>query len=145
VTLPANAKIFIANDRPYLPVGALGDAVCYPMSLGACSPDDINSALRRVGLGEWAGHLGVVESWEHVLSAAQQQRLSFARMLLHRPDWIFLAEATSALDAAAQGEMAELLAAEFPAAAVVAAGRAGSLDSFFQRVLQVKTASPSGE
>lgn len=138
VTLPAGANIFIASDRPYLPVGALGEAVCYPLTLGVCTPDDINSALRRVGLGDWAEHLGVVENWDHVLSAAQQQRLSFARMLLHRPDWIFLAEATNALDAAAQHDMAELLAADLPLAAVVAVGRPGLFDGFFQRVLHVE-------
>jgi putative ATP-binding cassette transporter len=144
VTLPAGANIFIASDRPYLPVGALGEAVCYPLTLGVCVPDDINTALRRVGLGDWAGRLGVVDSWEHVLSAAQQQRLSFARMLLHRPDWIFLAEATNALDEAAQREMAELLVAELPSAAVVAVGRAGLFDGFFQRVLHIEAETVSG-
>jgi putative ATP-binding cassette transporter len=97
-----------------------------------------------VGLGDWAGHLGVVDDWDHVLSAAQQQRLSFARMLLHRPDWIFLAEATNALDAAAQREMAALLVAELPSATVVAAGRAGLFDGFFQRVLHVEAETASG-
>jgi len=141
ITLPAGANVFIASDRPYLPVGALGEAVCYPLTLGVCVPDDINSALRRVGLGEWAGHLAVIDNWERALSAAQQQRLSFARMLLHRPDWIFLAEATNALDAAGQREIAELLVAEFPSAAVVTVGRAGLSDGFFQRVLHVEAES----
>ena len=141
VTLPAGASIFIASDRPYLPVGPLGEAVCYPLTLGVCVPDDINAALRRVGLGEWAGHLAVMDNWDRVLSAAQQQRLSFARMLLHRPDWIFLAEATNALDAASQREMTDLLAAEFPSAAVVAVGRPGLSDGFFQRVLHVEAES----
>lgn len=144
VTLPAGANVFTAGDRPYLPVGTLGEVVCYPLTLGVCVPEDINSALRRVGLNDWAGHLGAVESWDHVLSAAQQQRLSFARMLLHRPDWIFLAEATNALDVAAQREMAELLVSEFPSATVVAVGRTGLPDEFFQRVLYVKAAAASG-
>ena len=144
VTLPAGANIFIATDRPYVPVGPLGEAVCYPMTLGVCVPDDINSALSRVGLGDWAGHLGVVENWEAVFSAAQRQRLSFARMLLHRPDWIFLAEATNALDAAAQREMAALLVKEFPSATIVAVGRVGLLDGFFQRVLHVEAETASG-
>jgi vitamin B12/bleomycin/antimicrobial peptide transport system ATP-binding/permease protein len=144
MTLPAGANVFIASDRPYLPVGALGEAVCYPLTLGVCVPDDINSALRRVGLGEWAGHLGVVEDWDRVLSAAQQQRLSFARMLLHRPDWIFLAEATNALDAAAQREMAALLVVELPSAAVVATGRTGLFNGFFQRVLHVEAENAPG-
>ena len=142
VTLPAGATFFIANDRPYVPVGFLGDAVCYPMTLAVCVPEDINTALRRVGLGEWAGHLELTENWEQVLSVAQQQRLSFARMLLHRPDWIFLSEATtSALDAAGQREMAELLAKEFPSATIVAAGRVGLFDGFFKRVLHVEAES----
>jgi len=144
VTLPAGANIFMASDRPYLPVGALGEAVCYPLTLGVCVPDDINSALRRVGLGDWVGHLAVEGDWERVLSAAQQQRLSFARMLLHRPDWIFLAEATNALDVAAQREMAALLVAELPSAAVVAVGRAEVFDGFFQRVLHVEAETASG-
>jgi putative ATP-binding cassette transporter len=144
VTLPAGANIFTATDRPYLPVGTLGEAVCYPTTLGVCAPDDINSALRRVGLGEWAGHLAVAENWEAVFSVAQRQRLSFARMLLHRPDWIFLSEATNALDATAQGEMAELLAKEFPSATVVAVGQAGLSDGFFQRVLHVDAETASG-
>ena len=144
VTLPAGANIFMASDRPYLPVGALGEAVCYPLTLGVCVPDDINSALRRVGLGDWVGHLAVEGDWERVLSAAQQQRLSFARMLLHRPDWIFLAEATNALDVASQREMASLLVAELPTAAVVAVGRAEVFDGFFQRVLHVEAETASG-
>lgn len=144
VTLPAGANIFIATDRPYLPVGSLGEAVCYPMTLGVCVPDDINSALRRVGLGDWAGHLGAVENWDSVFSVAQQQRLSFARMLLHRPDWILLSEATNALDATGQREMAELLVKEFPSATVVAVGLAGLSDGFFQRVLQAEAATVSG-
>ena len=145
VTLPEGARTFTATDRPYVPVGTLGEAVCYPMTLGVCTPDDINSALRRVGLGEWAGHLGVVENWETVFSVAQKQRLSFARMLLHRPDWICLSEATNALDAAAQREMAELLAKEFPSATIVAVGRAGLFDGFFQRVLHVEAATAPGD
>jgi vitamin B12/bleomycin/antimicrobial peptide transport system ATP-binding/permease protein len=114
------------------------------MTLNACVPDDINSALRRVGLGEWAGHLGVVENWDSVFSVAQQQRLSFARMLLHRPDWILLSEATNALDAVAQREMAELLVKEFPSATIVAVGRVGLSDGFFQRVLHVEAETASG-
>jgi putative ATP-binding cassette transporter len=138
VTLPEGANIFAASDRPYLPVGTLGEAVCYPMTVGVLTPDAIDAALRRAGLGDWVGHLGVVDDWDRVLSAAQRQRLSFARMLLHQPDWIFLAEATNALDAAAQREMTELVVAEFPKAAVVGVGHAGLSDGFFQRVLHVE-------
>jgi putative ATP-binding cassette transporter len=78
-----------------------------------------------------------------VFSVPQQQRLSFARILLHKPDWIFLAEATNALDVEAQREMAEVLRAELPSATVVAVGQAKVFEGFFQRVLHVKAAGTS--
>jgi putative ATP-binding cassette transporter len=143
ITVPSDARISVATDRPYLPVGALGEAVCYPFSLGVCVPDEINAALRRAGLGEWAGRLAEVDNWEQAFSVSQQQRLSFARMLLHRPDWIFLAEATNALDRAGQREIAALLAAEFPKATVLATGQDGLFDGFFQRVLTIEAQQPA--
>jgi vitamin B12/bleomycin/antimicrobial peptide transport system ATP-binding/permease protein len=138
MTMPVGANIFIASDRPYLPEGALGQVVCYPLIFGVCVPEEINAALRRVGLGEWAGRLNVTENWEHVFSVPQQQRLSFARILLHKPDWIFLADATNALDVVAQRELAEVLRAELPSATVVAVGQSKVFEGFFQRVLHVK-------
>jgi putative ATP-binding cassette transporter len=144
ITVPNPASIFVAADRPYLPVGALGEAVCYPYSLGVCVPDDINAALRRAGLGEWAGRLAEVDNWEQALSVSQQQRLSFARMLLHRPDWIFLAEATNALDRPGQLEMAALLTAAFPTASVIATGQEGLFGDFFTHVLPVAPETAGG-
>jgi vitamin B12/bleomycin/antimicrobial peptide transport system ATP-binding/permease protein len=144
LTLPAGAQIFVATDRPYLPVGALGEAVCYPLSSGVCVPADIKAALHRVGLDEWADRLALVDNWEQVLSLAQQQRLSFARILLHRPDWIFMSEATNALDTEAQKEIAALLAAEFPAATIVAAGQAALFNGFFKIALRIEASAASG-
>ena len=54
--------------------------------------------LGRVGLRQLTGRLDEVESWEQVLTVSEQQRLGFARLLLHRPDWIFIEEATDSLD-----------------------------------------------
>ena len=138
VTMPAGSHISVATDRPYLPVGTLGEAVCYPLTLGVCVPEDVKTALHKVGLGEWAGRLALVDNWEQALSVAQQQRLSFARLLLHRPDWILLAEATNALDKASQREIAELLVAEFPKATILATGHDGLFDGFFKRVLHLE-------
>ena len=44
-----------------------------------------------------------------VLSPGEQQRLSFARALLVKPDWLFLDEASSALDEATEAAMYGLL------------------------------------
>src|SRR5215475_5788039 len=38
MTLPVGSNVFIASDRPYMPVGELGEVVCYPLTLGVCVP-----------------------------------------------------------------------------------------------------------
>jgi vitamin B12/bleomycin/antimicrobial peptide transport system ATP-binding/permease protein len=74
-----------------------------------------------------AKRLDEVGRWGQSLTAADQQRLGFARLLLKRPDWIFLEEAADALDAVGQKAMIDLLRAEFPQDTVVAIGHSGTL------------------
>jgi vitamin B12/bleomycin/antimicrobial peptide transport system ATP-binding/permease protein len=143
VMRPATADVFFLTDRPYLPIGALAGAVCYPVALGVCAPEEIAAALRRVGLEELTSRLSEHDNWEQALTLSQQQRISFARLLLHRPDWVFLADATSALDRTSQRDIIELLRTEFAAATVLAAGAGAEFDGFFTRTLRVE-AEPGG-
>ena len=52
---------------------------------------------------------GGATDWSQVLSVGEQQRVSFARLLLHAPRLALLDEATSALDLANERRMYELL------------------------------------
>jgi putative ATP-binding cassette transporter len=64
--------------------------------------------MRRVslpGLASMAGGLDAELDWSHVLSLGEQQRLAFARLLLHAPSLAFLDEATSALDAGSETQL----------------------------------------
>jgi putative ATP-binding cassette transporter len=138
VVLPADVNSFFATDRPYLPIGVLAGVICYPASLGVCEPDAIVAALQRAGLGELVPRLHETDDWAQALSLAEQQRISFARMLLHRPDWIFLADATASLDEDGQNEIANLLHDEFPNATNVAVVTRGVFGGHFQRTLHVE-------
>jgi len=138
VLLPADVNCFFATDRPYLPIGALAGVICYPASLGVCEPDAIVAALKRAGLAELVPRLHETDDWAQALSLAEQQRISFARMLLHRPDWIFLADATASLDEDGQNEIANLLHDEFPNATKVAVVTRGAFGGYFQRTLHVE-------
>jgi putative ATP-binding cassette transporter len=60
-----------------------------------------------------------VEAWEQTLGSSEQQRLGFVRLLLHRPRWIFIQQATDGLDAQGEAEMLALLDQDFLQAAVV--------------------------
>ena len=64
----------------------------------------MKDALDSVGLSHLLLRLDESANWSQTLSGADQQRVGFARALLHRPRWLFLDEATSNLDDAQPDE-----------------------------------------
>jgi putative ATP-binding cassette transporter len=131
---PAGIRMFVMPQRPYLPVGPLRDAICYPLP----APADeavVAAALRQVGLDRLVDLIGLTENWEQVLTAGEQQRIGFARLLLCRPDLVLMLEAIDALDAAGEVEMMRLLARALPDTAVLAVGERPPAGDFYHRVL----------
>ncbi|MGE5547053.1 MAG: ABC transporter ATP-binding protein/permease [Solirubrobacterales bacterium] len=138
VELPCNASIFFMPQRPYLPIARLRSVLAYPS--GPDSYDDVTLtvALERVGLGNLLTRLDETNTWENVLTIGEQQRLGFARLLLHRPNWIFIQEATDGLHPDGEEQMMRLLRDEFPAATVITVGYHSALEAFHDRKLELE-------
>uniref|UniRef100_UPI0022EA2A83 ATP-binding cassette domain-containing protein n=1 Tax=Falsiroseomonas oryzae TaxID=2766473 RepID=UPI0022EA2A83 len=115
----------------------LAAALCYPAPADAFPAEALRAALGRCNLAHLAGRLGEAARWDRVLSLGEQQRLAFARLLLHRPRWIFMDEATSALDEANQAAMFALLSEELPEAALLSIGHRPGLARHHDRELVV--------
>jgi putative ATP-binding cassette transporter len=135
IGLPSDGDIYFMPHRPYMPLGTLCEAVCYPTDPRGCDPEAIHDSMRRAGLEELIPRLDHREAWEQSLASAELQRLGFARLLLHRPRWIFLEEATNALNAAAQAAMMTLLQEACPKSAIVTIGDDPALAAFHRRSL----------
>jgi len=135
ITIPPRKDMMFMPQRPYLPLGTLGDALCYPKLASEFPQEAQAAALRRVGLERLPDHLDVSERWDRVLSLGEQQRLAFARLMLHQPKWIFMDEATAALDEANQDAMMQLVIDELPGAALVSIGHRPGLEAFHTRTL----------
>jgi putative ATP-binding cassette transporter len=121
------AKFFFMPPRPYLPTGSLRSAIDYPTGEAPSTDEQIQAALTQVGLQDLIPRLNEQAKWDQTLTIDTQQRLGFARLLLKRPDWIFIEEAADTLDSAGQRAMMELLRTEFPKDTVVAFGHEDTL------------------
>ena len=95
------------------------------------------AALARCGLEHLVPRLEETERWDRILSLGEQQRLAFARLLLHRPRWVFLDEATAALDEANQDAMMRLFPEELAGTALVSIGHRPGLDAYHDRTLSL--------
>ncbi|MGG5820646.1 ABC transporter ATP-binding protein/permease [Falsiroseomonas sp. HW251] len=143
IRVPCRQASLFMPQRPYLPLGTLASALCYPAPPDAFPRESLEGALRRCRLPHLVARLGEAARWDRVLSLGEQQRVAFARLLLHRPRWVFMDEATSALDEANQAAMFALLAEELPGAAVLSIGHRPGLDRHHDRELVVQ-AGPGG-
>ena len=136
VTIPEGTRIFFMPRRPYLPVGSLRDAIAYPSPLAAyASTFNEEMALNRVGLDYLIPRLAEEATWEDCLSLDEQQRLGFARLLLHSPDWIFIEEATDSLTPEAEVQIFTMLIAELPNATLLTIGYHNCLGTFHNRTI----------
>jgi putative ATP-binding cassette transporter len=110
---PAADKILFLPQRPYMVAGTLREQLLYPSSK-ELDNSELQQALEQVNLADLAERFGGFEAehdWSDLLSAGEQQRLSFARLLLNQPAYAILDEATSALDAENEAQLYQQLQA----------------------------------
>ena len=135
IRIPPRERIMFMPQRSYLPLGSLRAAVAYPAAPAHFPDEVVTAALRRCGLEHLVGRLDEEERWEHILSLGEQQRLAFARLLLHRPRWVFMDEATAALDEANQDMLMRLFREELADSALISIGHRPGLDAYHDRTL----------
>jgi putative ATP-binding cassette transporter len=107
------------TQRPYLPIGTLREVVSYPKPAEDFAQEKIREVLRLMELERLEAHLDDARQWDQQLTDDEQQRLTIARVLLHEPDWIFMDDATAALDEAMEKRVYEILGERLPSAAVI--------------------------
>ena len=135
IALPKGATLLFLPQRPYLPIGTLKYATCYPAVAAEISDQAVREALAAVGLAPLAADLARDENWAQLLSGGEQQRLAIARALLIRPDWLFMDEPTAALPDDAQAALYRLLKEKLPATTLVSIGHREQLAQFHARRL----------
>lgn len=138
LTFPEKKTIMFLPQKPYMPIGTLAEAILFPDHIKPESDQKLAEVLRDCHLAALIPRLHEHALWSEQLSPGEQQRIAFARVLLHRPDWVFLDESTSMLDIANEKYLYELLQEKLPHCSIVSVGHRPTLADYHDQVINME-------
>ncbi len=135
ICLPADASLVFLPQRPFLPEGPLRSALSYPYATSHFSDSELRHALECAGVAWLTARLDDSDSWDRVLPMRALQRLGIARVLLQRPAWVFMEQATDASDANGEDCLLDVLHQELPNSTLLSISFHPGLERHFSRKL----------
>ena len=135
ISMPAPSEMMFIPQKPYIPMGTSAEAASYPLE--TADKEILSPLLMECGLSHLMEKTDTEADWSHILSLGEQQKLAFVRVFLRKPKWVFLDEATSAMDEETEEKMYRLLTA-LPGTTVISIGHRSTLDKWHDRVLRIE-------
>jgi putative ATP-binding cassette transporter len=139
----AEGRVLFVPQSPYLPFSTLINVLFYPYGNGKKIPKErITEVLRRAELEDLTKELDKVENWSRRLSLAEEQQLTFARILLTEPALVFLDDVSSALDDRTEAKLYGLLQKAPWQMTIVSATYKSTLPKFHDQVVDICDFAP---
>jgi len=146
IGMPQNSKIMFLAQKPSLPNDSLRAVLAYPKDRDTYTDKQYIKVLKQVGnMEELISQLDVVDQWSRRLSPGQQQRISFARALLAKPDWLFLDETTASLDPDSEIKMYQLVKNKLVNTTFVSIAHRPSVQFFHDKIVNFKGLDENGD
>ena len=138
ISRPGKARMLFLPARPFLPSGSLRDCVAYPRVGAGIDDAAIAAALTDVGLGRLACDLDREMRWDRFLSENEKHCLSFARVILHRPDWVVIDDALNLVARATRRQIETIFMERLTSTGVVTIGHDGGQPGFYTRTVGLR-------
>lgn len=137
-------RIMFIPQKPYLPIASLREVLTYPNHQRARIEEArLHEVMRLCQLDSFIDALDKTAEWARILSGGEQQRVSLARAFLAKPDWLFLDEATSAMDPETEAAIYRALKTELPHTTMVSIAHRESLRRHHDLELKLEPATAS--
>ncbi len=133
ITIPKGLEtIYFLPQKPTLPHDTLRMVLAYPAT--DCPYDDtvLRQALTAVNLPALVDKLDENIGFK---SLGEQQRIAFARVLLRKPQWVFLDEATASLDEEVEAQVYTCLKSQLPNTTLISIAHRSTVQRHHLRIL----------
>lgn len=143
VQAPSDMKMMFLKRQPYFPPGSLRAALAFPAEPSAIADGDVKAALDRVQLGYLAAVLDRQTQWGLELTDDEQIRIGIARLLLHKPSWIFVEHVLDALTDEHRDLIRSIFETELAKSAVISIGRLTPAGDLCRKVIHLTAGPPA--
>jgi putative ATP-binding cassette transporter len=143
IEAPPRDRTMFLPQKSYLPWGSLKEALAYPQPASAFGDETCRQVLIDCRLPQLADGLHEHARWSMRLSLGEQQRVAFARALLAKPEFLFLDESTSALDADTEACIYRLLVDRLPHTVLVSVAHRPALEAYHTHRLDLEANAPA--
>lgn len=134
---PTREQMMFVSQRPYLPLGTLRQGIMYPKQLNAGEQTEaLEYWLGKVGLTYLVDKLDKEADWGNILSLGEMQKIAIIRVLMNKPQWVFLDEATSSMDKESEAKSYSLLL-EQSNMTIISIGHGKEIEKYHQRVINL--------
>ncbi len=138
IYFPMDKRVMYLPQKSYMPMGTFAEAILFPDKINPDLEKEIVQVLHDCHLDIFIPRLKDTAAWSEQLSPGEQQRVGFARVLLHKPDWVFLDESTSMLDLKNEAHLYHLLHEQLPNCSIVSVGHHPSVNAFHEHIVDME-------
>lgn len=131
--LPPRTGMMFLPQRPYVAIGSLRHVLAYPLDPGKFRREELVYALRGAKLGHLVPSLDRDMRWDKMLTANERLYLSFAQLLVHRPQWVISDEILGRLNEEDREMAFALFEKELPLTAVISITSNDTRHKFYSR------------
>lgn len=139
---PSDMTMMFLKRQPYFPPGSLRAALAFPAEPSEVFERDIKAALERVELGYLADLLDRKAEWGLELADDEQIRIAIARLLIHKPSWIFAEYVFGALSDEYHDLVRSIFETELAQSAVISIGPRAPSHNLCRKIFHLT--SPAG-